>query len=269
MNEQALTWANAGCLVSVPAPALLMFRSWQLLSSFLLRWVTWHIIPSAVHVPGSHAVHWMSPPWAKDMLAGATVRFAHLLMDFQLLPSQERHEGAFICMSQVCPCIMWPCHAFLQSGITFGCKHKARINSLPNLRWKSNSQSLESITTFWKRERSKAKQIQTPPVNRKSKLTSLFNQRYFIRALGDHILCVSFAQSPAASSPKQSKNGGICHRKLSCCIICCSIFFWAKNGEKKKQSISIRAQNATYILRKHQQQSRTHWVLLVAYVIHF
>ena len=37
MNDQVLTWANAGCLVSVPAPALLMFRSWQLLSSFLLR----------------------------------------------------------------------------------------------------------------------------------------------------------------------------------------------------------------------------------------
>ena len=37
MDDQVLTRANAECLVSVPAPDLLMFRSWQLLSSFLLR----------------------------------------------------------------------------------------------------------------------------------------------------------------------------------------------------------------------------------------
>lgn len=144
------------------------------------------------------------------MLAGATVRFAHLLMDFQLLPSQERHEESTM------PCLFAVGHHFWVQT-----QDEDKQLAKPEMKIK--------LAIFGKyhhilKER-EAKQIQTSPVNRKSKITSLFNQRYFIRALGDHILCVSFAQPPAASSPKQSKNGGICHRKLSCCIMCCSIFF--------------------------------------------
>ncbi len=62
----------------------------------------------------------MSPPWAKDMLAGTTISFAHLLMDFRLLGQvQERNETAFICFWKDCswnmstmPCLFAVGHHF-------------------------------------------------------------------------------------------------------------------------------------------------------------